>query len=108
MPSLIPYINFWKGEIAYRTNRLDEAPPYFFEYLKTPVSQGEVNPDHAKYDLGYCYLKRENYKEALNFFSQVVRNPGINATPLEQDAYIRMADCYYMNREFQNSGADVQ
>ena len=50
--ALMPYINFWKGEIAYRTNRLDEAPPYFFEYLKTPVKQGEVNPEHAKYDLG--------------------------------------------------------
>ena len=62
-----------------------------------------MNPDHAKYDLGYCYLKRENYKEALNFFSQVVRNPGINASPLEQDAYIRMADCYYMNRDFKTA-----
>ncbi len=101
--ALMPYINFWKGEIAYRTNRLDEAPPYFFDYLKTPVSQGEVNPEHAKYDLGYCYLKRENYKEALNFFTQVVRNPGINASPLEQDAYIRIADCYYMNRDFKTA-----
>ena len=101
--ALMPYINFWKGEIAYRTNRLDEAIPYFFDYLKTPVSQGEVNPDHARYDLGYCFLKKENYKEALNFFSQVVRNPGINAGPLEQDAYIRMADCYYMNRDFKTA-----
>jgi TolA-binding protein len=98
--ALLPYINFWKGEIAYRTNRLDDAIPYFIEYLKTPVSRGEVNPTNAKYDLGYCYLKKENYKEALNYFSQVVRNPGINASPLEQDAYIRSADCYYMNRDF--------
>ncbi len=101
--ALMPYVNFWKGEIAYRTNRIDEAIPYFFDFLKTPVSQGEVNPDHAKYNLGYCFLKKENYKEALNFFSQVVRNPGINAGPLEQDAYIRMADCYYMNRDFKTA-----
>ncbi len=26
--ALLPYINFWKGEIAYRTNRLDDAIPY--------------------------------------------------------------------------------
>jgi TolA-binding protein len=98
--ALLPYINFWKGEIAYRTNRLDDAIPYFFEYLKTPVISGEVNPVNAKYDLGYCYLKKENYKEALVYFSQVIRNPGIDASPLEQDAYIRSADCYYMNRDF--------
>jgi TolA-binding protein len=97
---LLPYINFWKGEIAYRTNRLDDAVPYFFEYLKTPVIRGEVNPVNAKYDLGYCYLKKENYREALVYFNQVVKNPGIDASPLEQDAYIRSADCYYMNRDF--------
>ncbi len=98
--ALMPYINFWRGEIAYRTNRLDEAIPFFVEYLKAPVSRGEVNPVNAKYDLGYCYLKKENYKEALAYFIQVTRNPGINAAPLEQDAYIRTADCYYMNRDF--------
>jgi TolA-binding protein len=100
---LIPLINFWKGEIAYRTNHLDDAIPFFVEYLKTPVERGEVNPVNAKYSLGYCYLKKENYKEALNYFLQVARNPGIHATALEQDAYIRSADCYYMNRDFKTA-----
>jgi TolA-binding protein len=98
--ALLPFINFWKGEIDYRTNRLDDAIPYMVEYLKMPVSRGEVNPVNAKYDLGYCYLKKENYRQALGYFSDVVKNPGINASPLEQDAYIRIADCYYMDRDF--------
>ena len=98
--ALMPYINFWKGEIAYRTNRLDEAIPLLNAYLQMPVTRGEVNLASAHYDLGYCYLKKENYKEALNYFSQVVKIPDINATPLQQDAYIRSADCYYMNRDF--------
>jgi TolA-binding protein len=97
---LLPFINFWRGEIAYRTNHFDEAVPFFIEYLKTPVSRGEVNPLSARYDLGYCYLKMENYKQALVYFSQVTKNPGINASAFEQDAYIRSADCYYMNRDF--------
>ena len=99
----LPYINFWKGEIAYRSNRLDEAIPYFIAYLKTPVSQGEVNPANAKYSLGYCYLKKENYNEARAFFEQVAGNPGINASPLVQDAFIRNADCYYMNRDYRTA-----
>ena len=98
--ALLPYINFWKGEIAYRSNHLDEAIPYFFAYLKTPVSQDEVNPANAKYTLGYCYLKKENYNEAQSFFGQVAGTARINASPLEQDAYIRNADCYYMNRDY--------
>ncbi len=98
--SVMPFINFWKGEIAYRMNKIDDAIPYFFEYLKTPSVNGEVNPVNAKYNLGYCFLKKENYKQAQGFFEQVVRSPRIDAPPLEQDAYIRDADCYYMNREF--------
>ncbi len=99
----LPFINFWKGEIAYRQNRLDEAIPYFFEYLKAPVSRGEVNPSNAKYTLGYCYLKKENYREAQGFFEQVAKNPRINAAPMEQDAFIRDADCYYMNRDYKTA-----
>lgn len=98
--SVLPYVHFWKGEIAYRLNRLDDAIRYYFEYLKSGAVNGEVNPVNAKYNLGYCFLKRENYKQAQTFFEQVVSNPKINASPIEQDAYVRTADCYYMNRDY--------
>jgi len=100
---VLPYINFWKGEIAYRLNRIDDAIPYYFEYLKSSASDGEANPTHAKYNLGYCYLKKENYRQAQGFFEQVVKSPKINSPALEQDAYIRDADCYYMDRDFKTA-----
>jgi hypothetical protein len=101
--SVLPYIQFWKGEIAYRLNRLDDAIRYYFEYLKRPVSHGEINATNARYNLGYCFLKRENYDQAQTFFQQVASNPTINASPLEQDAYVRIADCYYMKRDFKTA-----
>ena len=101
--SVLPYINFWKGEISFRLNRTDDAIRYYFDYLKEPVSSGEVNPSNAKYNLGYCYLKKENYRQALGFFEQIVRTPQLSASPLEQDAYVRQADCYYMNRDFKTA-----
>ncbi|PWT78564.1 MAG: hypothetical protein C5B59_01530 [Bacteroidetes bacterium] len=101
--SILPLINFWKGEIAYRLNRIDEAIPFYFEYLKSGMTSGEVNLNHARYNLGYCFLKKENYKQAQGFFEQVIRSPKINASPLEQDAYVRVADCYYMNRDFKTA-----
>ncbi|MBS1565479.1 MAG: tetratricopeptide repeat protein, partial [Bacteroidetes bacterium] len=97
---VLPFINFWKGEISYRLGRIDDAIRFFFEYLKTGGTNGEANPVSAKYNLGYCFLKRENYTQALNYFQQVAGNPKINASPVEQDAYIRAADCYYMSRDF--------
>jgi len=97
---VLPYINFWKGEIAYRLNKIDDAIRYYFEYLKSGVSNGEVNPANAKYNLGYAFLKRENYKQALTYFEQVAGTPKINSSQIEQDAYVRSADCYYMGRDF--------
>jgi len=101
--SVLPYIQFWKAEIAYRLNKIDDAIRYYLEYLKSGAVSGEVNPENAKYNLGYCFLKKENYRQAQGFFEQVVRTPRINSSPMEQDAYIRDADCFYMNRDFKTS-----
>src|ERR1700731_4188438 len=61
------------------------------------------NPMNAAKILGYCFLKKENYRQAQGFFEQVVRIPQINSSSLEQDAYVRDADCYYMNRDFRTA-----
>lgn len=98
--SVLPYIQFWKGEIAYRSNNIDEAIRYYFEYLKSGAANGEVNPTNAKYNLGYSFLKKENYRQAIGFFEQIVTTPKINSPAIEQDAYLRMADAYFMNREY--------
>jgi TolA-binding protein len=100
---LLPEIEFWKGEIAYRLNRIDDAIHYYFEYLKSGRVSGEVSPQNAKYNLGYCFLKKENYRQAQGFFEQVVRPPQINSSSFEQDAYLRFADCFYMGRDFRTS-----
>ncbi|HLK28429.1 MAG TPA: tetratricopeptide repeat protein [Puia sp.] len=101
--SVLPYINFWKAEVSYRLNKIDDAIHYYFEYLKSGNVSGEANPTNAKYNLGYCFLKKENYRQAQGFFEQIVKMPQINSGSLEQDAYIRDADCYYMNREFKTA-----
>jgi len=101
--SVLPYINFWKAEVSYRLNKIDDAIHYYFEYLKSGNVSGEANPTNAKYNLGYSFLKKENYRQAQGFFEQIVRTPQINSDPLEQDAYIRNADCFYMNRDFKTA-----
>jgi tetratricopeptide (TPR) repeat protein len=98
---VLPYANFWKGEIAYRQGRFDEAIRYATAYLQSaPISQGEASPASAKYLLGYSYLKKENYAQALNYFQQVAANISTQSSSMEQDAYIRTADSYFMNRDY--------
>lgn len=99
--TVTPYANFWKGEIAYRSNEYDAAIRYLNLYLQANVpAQGEANNAAARYNLGYCWLQKENYKQALGYFEQVTRVATVTSAFMEQDAYVRSADCYFMNREF--------
>jgi TolA-binding protein len=99
--SVLPLVNFWKGEIAYRTNKLDNAIKYYNAYLDAGApASGEANANTIRYNLGYSYLRKENYPAALKFFEQVAKNPALNSDELTQDAYIRAADCYFMNRDY--------
>jgi len=96
----VPYANFWKGEIAYRTNQFDSAIYYMENYMRTPVSYGEVNATNARYILGYANLKQENYPKALTYFEQVTRSITSSSDNVQQDAYLRSADCYFMDKKF--------
>lgn len=99
--NVLAYINFWKGEIAYRNGNFDDAIKFYQAYLSSgSASNEDVNNINVRYNLGYCYLRKENYRMALSFFEQVVRNPTLNADPITQDAYLRSADCYYMNKDY--------
>jgi tetratricopeptide (TPR) repeat protein len=99
--NLLPYANFWRGEIAYRNGRYDEAVRHLSLYLQAGAgAQGEASPAAAKYILGYCWIKKENYKQAQGYFEQVTTTASAVSSPMVQDAYVRSADCYYMNRDF--------
>ncbi len=98
---IMPYVNFWRGEIAAREQKQDEAIRYLTAYLQSSApSQGEATPAAARYNLGYSWLKKEDYKKALTYFEQVTKTASVTAPPMEQDAYVRSADCYFMNRDY--------
>jgi len=96
----LPYANFWKGEIGYRTARNDQAITYLSKYVAAPQSNGEVNLNNARYTLGYALMNTEQYKQALGYFEQITRNITANSSNVEQDAYLRSADAYFMNKDF--------
>jgi TolA-binding protein len=100
----LPYVYFWKGEIAYRQNNVDAAIDNFNNYMKNPSTNGEVNVVNARYNLGHAYFKKESYKQSLGYFEQVTRSISPTSTPVEQDAYVRSADAYFMNRSYKQAG----
>jgi len=109
--NIAPYVRFWKAEIAYRQQRYDDAIRYlnmFIESKSAPT--GEVTPTNARYNQGYCYFQKGDYKNALLCFESIASaiKPG-GSISLEKDAVIRTADCYYMLKDFAkaNTAYDV-
>lgn len=99
--SVLPLINFWKGEIAYNMIKLDDAIKYYHAYLSSGApTSGEANINTARYNLGYCYLEKENYAVARSFFEPLSKNASLSSDELTQDAYLRTADCYFMESSF--------
>jgi TolA-binding protein len=98
---VLPLVNFWKGELAYRTNKVDDAIKFYHAYLEggAPAS-GEASAVNARYNLGYCYLRKENYPVALTFFEPIGKNASLKSDELTQDAYLRTADCYFMEKNY--------
>lgn len=99
--AVTPYANFWKGEIAYRNSEYDNVIKYMTLYLQANVpALGEANRNTANYDVGYSWFQKENYSKALSFFEQVTKTVGVTSSAMEQDAYVRSADSYFMNSDF--------
>ena len=103
--TLVSYANYWRGEIAYRQQRYDDAIRYLALYLQANApAQGEANAASARYTSGYSWFQKENYKNASGFFEQVTKNISAGSSAVEQDAFIRNADSYYMQRDFAKAG----
>ncbi|WP_295235902.1 tetratricopeptide repeat protein [Sediminibacterium sp.] len=99
----LPLVNFWKGELSYRSGKMDDAIQYITQYLKAPIRNGEVNPSNARYNLAYAYLKKEMYKQAKEQYELVNKNPHSALNNVEKDAVIRAADCWFMLKEYKQA-----
>ena len=98
---MVPYAQFWLGELSYKLGRIDMAIEILERFLLDPIEVGEVSQRHAKYTLGYCYLKKANFQKALSHFSFVSKyNHSNMIEAYQQDAYLRLGDCQMMTKQY--------
>jgi TolA-binding protein len=98
---VLPQAQFWLGELLYKMGRVDESIIQFERFLLDPVELPEVNQRHARYSLGYCYLKKGNYTKAQENFNYVSKyNHSNMIEAYQKDAFVRMADCQLMQKQF--------
>ncbi len=100
------YANFWRGEIAYRQQRYDEAVRFLSLFVEANLpTQGEANQTTAKYNIAYSKFQKEDFGQAAVYFEQVAKSVSPTSSALVHDAYIRTADAYYMQRDYTKANA---
>ena len=101
---VLPATLFWMGELSYKMDRIQDATEYLEKFLLAPIELGDISLLHARYTLGYCYLKSGNYQFALNNFKAIVNLiPASNADKYQKDAFVRVADCQMMLKQMKQS-----
>jgi TolA-binding protein len=101
-PKDINYValaSYWAGESYSIGRKPDRAISH---YGKVVDLRNQVDPDllgKTRYGLGYAYYALEDYDRALYNFKEFT-NKANRSTPDYADGLIRLADCYYVTKQY--------
>jgi tetratricopeptide (TPR) repeat protein len=91
---------YWKGESFFQINEIDSAIFCFKDFLFSAIAPSLDIYHVANYSLAYCYHSRKQYEQANNFFRKFIALAPKKEGKKITDAAIRVADGYFMNRDF--------
>lgn len=92
---------FWKAEAYAIGKKYAEAAAAYQKVLWNQNSTGSEYQMKSRYGLGYAYFDNMEYDKALIQFYEYVENGGSSDSKSNHhDATIRLADCYYVKKEY--------
>lgn len=106
---------YMKGECYYQLQDYDKSIENYNLFNRSIKSSMEEKLDvsefRSEYNLGYCYFKKKDFnaarfhfKAALDKVADTKDEKGKNA--LRPDLYMRLAECYFITKEY-NSALDA-
>lgn len=94
---------FWGGDSQFQQQNFARARTLFQRYLNE-------NPDGthapgARYALAWTHFKQNRYQEAARLFQEFLDTyeGRESSIPYRQDARMRLADCYYALKQYENA-----
>jgi len=100
--NFVALASFWNGEAYSIGKKNDEAIANYNRVVSLGTS---VDPEillKTRYGLGYAYFNQQAYDKALFNFKEFV-NKGNKSTPNYADGLIRLADCYYVSKQYSDA-----
>ncbi len=96
-------IYYWRGESYYRLKKFDQARKDFIEFLNKRGAEEMPEYNLANYNIAYTYFNQQNYNEAKPMFYKYITSEKNSSTTTYADALDRLADCYFISRDFDNA-----
>ena len=94
---------FWKAEANYRLENYEKAVDGFNQFLKIRGAESRPEFKTIHYNLAYAHFKLKEYAVARNFFQTFLDKNSSNKDDKVADAFNRLADCYFVERDYRNA-----
>ncbi|WP_066510942.1 tetratricopeptide repeat protein [Rufibacter sp. DG15C] len=96
--------NFLKGEAFSIGQRWPQAVNSYGAVFQTPNSGRTEFYVKSRYGIGYAYYNNKEYEKALTHFKAYLNDNSVKAgNPNYADAMLRLADCYYVTKDYGNA-----
>jgi TolA-binding protein len=101
-PNYVALASYWCSEALSIDRKYQEA---ITRYQKVISLSAQAEPDvvlRTRYGLGYAHFNLQQYEQALfNFKEYTIK--GNKSQPAYSDAMIRLADCYYVSKSYNDA-----
>lgn len=104
-PEIRTSANFLKGEALSLLRRWDDAAAAYTNTFRVTPSEGHQDVYRlSRYGLGYAYFNSRKYSEAqVPFTAFLADSASREGDPNLTDARLRLADCYYIAKDYQQA-----
>lgn len=89
---------FWRAESYYKKADFSRAANDYQAFINTKNNAGGLQ-SLAQYGLAYCSFNQERYSQAQSQFLRFIQSSQERSSNVA-DAYARLGDCYFFNRDF--------
>lgn len=90
---------FWKADALYRQKKFKEAANVFYRFRTSKGAKLTNLGAIALYNSAYCAFNTKQYRNAVDLFQKFLKQNS-NKVNLINDAYLRLADCYLITKDY--------
>lgn len=96
--------NYWKGEAYSVALKYEEAVESYAAVFRADDQGSSVEYLESRYSIGYAYFNLKDYAKALTHFKYYTDRTSQDENKVKyRDALVRMGDCYYATKQYQQS-----